>query len=181
VPLSACDRKSDEVLLIDGYNLIKTDPLLLRREHFGLEAARSTLEQRLHAYAQRTSAQLILFFDGDEGLPDHVAIRREGAMQIIFSQPPQKADDLLKQAIQQRYGAVRVRLISTDRDIRKCARQHRIRSTSSSQFLEELAQSGNWRAPKNSLPPPELDPLLNLDEDQIDLWERIFAQGRSEE
>jgi len=170
-----------EHLLIDGYNVIKTDPYLRRREQVSLEAARLSLQQTLRAYAARSQAFITLFYDGDDGLEPLPENREQGFLQIVFSRPPEKADDLLKQAIQRQHGSRRVRVITSDREIRRFARQHKLRSTLSPEFVEELAEQPRPSAPAETPPPLEYDPNLRLAPEEVDAWEQLFQQGRSED
>ena len=170
-----------EHLLIDGYNVIKTDPYLRRREQVSLEAARLSLEQTLRAYAGRSGAFVTLFDDGDEGLEPLPENREQDFLQVVFSHPPQKADDLIKEAIQRHHGSGRVRVITSDRELRRFARQHKLRSTPSPEFVDELADQPRPLASAEAPPPLEYDPDLRLAPEEVDAWEQLFQQGRSED
>ena len=162
-----------EHLLVDGYNLIKTSPFFRHYEAISLQRARQALAQALGAYAKQRGVRITLFFDGDAGVGERSA---SGPVQVVFSRPPLKADDLIKEAVQERHGAKDLRVISSDREIARFARHHRVRVTATGVFEQELAQ-----------PPPRPQPSLAveekwreapLDEAQIDEWERIFQRGK---
>lgn len=161
-----------EHLLIDGYNLIKASAHFGQYQRSSLERARRALEQALARYARHTGARITLFFDGDDG-PQEAGSR--GPVQVIFSRPPRQADDLIKEAIQQRHGAKYLRVISTDREIRRFAERHRVRATPSGEFEQELeAPPRAGPAPDN----PEAERETVLSEEQLAEWERIFREGR---
>jgi predicted RNA-binding protein with PIN domain len=171
-----------EHLLVDGYNVIKTDPHLRRREQVSLKAARLSLEQILRAYTARSRAFVTLFYDGDEGLESLSDNREQGFLQVVFSHPPEKADDLIKRTIQRQHGSGRVRVITSDREIRRFARRHKLRSTPSSEFVEEVNRLPRPPAATcASPPPPELDPELRLTPEEIEAWEQLFQRGKNED
>lgn len=169
-----------EHLLVDGYNVIKTDPYLRRREQVSLEAARLSLEQTLRTHAGRSAAFVTLFYDGDEALEHLPENREQGFLQVVFSHPPEKADDLIKQAIQRQHGSKRVRVITSDREIRRFARQHKLRSTPSSEFVDELASQSQSPALAETPPPLEYDPDPRLAPEEVDAWEQLFQRGEND-
>ena len=90
--------------LIDGYNVIRRDPELAQHEARGLEDGRAAL-LRLVAGAARTSGDAFtVVFDGARrggGVP------AGGQVQVVFSRPPETADDVLRRlASELRSGAV---------------------------------------------------------------------------
>lgn len=173
-------ERQPEYLLVDGYNLLKAAPLGAREEQLNLKAARQHLEQTLIRYARRVGAHIALFFDGSEEEDLLPSPQRPKEIEVFFSRPPEKADDLIKRAIQERRGARCARLISSDRELCRWARRHKIRSTSSAEFLEELERPRQLLAISPPATPRELDPDLVLDQDEIDAWEDLFARGREE-
>src|SRR5262245_19146646 len=79
--------------LIDGYNVIRRDPDLRDREREGLEAGRAALLAILARVATRLSDNFPVVFDGAQrrgGSPS------PGRVQVIFSRPPETADDVLR-------------------------------------------------------------------------------------
>ena len=168
-----------EHLLVDGYNIIKADPLLRRREQIGLKAGRDALQQALISYARRSGARITLYFDGDEGLDLAPVSSRQDPVQVLFSRSPEKADDLIKRDIQGKHGAKRLRVITSDREIRRFAQRHKIRSTPAAEFAAELIRRSPSHADLEPLQTPrEVDPDLALDEREIEVWEKLFEEGR---
>jgi len=173
--LAPSRKAQPEHLLIDGYNLIKTIPHFRQREQVSLEAARQTLEQTLRSYARSTDARITLIFDGDSASEPAVSHHQKGSVEVLFSRSPEKADDLLKKAIQQRHGTKRLRLITSDREICRFARRHKIRSTSAAEFADELDnRPDRQQNPDASSPPLEFDPDIALEADEVDAWEQLF-------
>lgn len=168
-----------EHLLIDGYNLIKASQLFQGRGD-SLKRARSRLQQALAAYGRRADKHITLYYDGTGAAPN--TINTSGPhVTIEFSRYPQQADDLIAQAVEKKHGAKWLRVISSDRAVQRCAARHKIRSTCSEDFLDEL--TGPVQAPSEPTPAPARDgteshPSLNPDD--LDHWEAVFRKKADE-
>ncbi len=164
-----------EHLLIDGYNLIKVSPLFQGRGD-SLKRARNRLQQALAAYGRRADKHITLYYDGNSAEPS--AVSTSGPrVTIEFSRYPQQADDLIAQAVKKKHGAKWLRVISSDRAVQRSAARHKIRSTCSEDFLDEL--TGPVQAPPEPEPAPAHDgteshPPLNPSE--LDHWEALFRK-----
>ena len=168
-----------EHLLIDGYNLIKSSQLFQGRGD-SLERARNRLQQALAAYGRRADKHITLYYDGTGAAPN-TASASGPRITIEFSRYPQQADDLIAQAVQKKHGAKWLRVISSDRAVQRCAARHKIRSTCSEDFLDEL--TGPAQAPPEPAPTPardgmEADP--SLDPSELDQWEELFRKEADE-
>ena len=100
---------------------------------------------------------------------------------IQFSRYPQQADDLIAQAVQKKHGAKWLRVISSDRAVQRCAARHKIRSTCSEDFLDELTgpvQAANASDPAPAHDGTESDP--SLDPGELDQWEELFRKEADE-
>jgi predicted RNA-binding protein with PIN domain len=104
--------------LIDGYNVIRRDADLHGRETQSLESGRTALLALLARLAARVSDNFTVVFDGARrsgGAPS------AGRVQIIFSRPPETADDALRRlATTLREGAI---VVSSDRAVQNSARR----------------------------------------------------------
>ena len=162
-----------EHLLIDGYNLIKVSQLFQGRGDT-LERARSRLQQALAAYGRRADKHIALYYDGTGPSPS-ATNASDPYVTIEFSRYPQQADDLIAQAVAKKHGAKWLRVISSDRAVQRCAARHKIRSTCSEDFLDEL--TGPVQAP--STPAPTHDGTEShppLDPSELDQWEALFRK-----
>ena len=82
---------------------------------------------------------------------------------------------MIAQAVAKKHGAKWLRVISSDRAVQRCAARHKIRSTSSEDFLDEL--TAPVQAP--STPAPTHDGTEShppLDPDELDQWEALFRK-----
>ena len=166
-----------EHLLIDGYNLIKASQLFQGRDDT-LERARNRLQQALAAYGRRADKHITLYYDGTGASPN-TASTSGPHVTIEFSRYPQQADDLIAQAVEKKHGAKWLRVISSDRAVQRCAARHKIRSTCSEDFIDEL--TGPVQAP--SAPAPERDGTEadpSLDPGELDQWEALFRKEADE-
>ena len=168
-----------EHLLIDGYNLIKASQLFQGRGD-SLERARNRLQRALAAYGRRADKHITLYYDGIEATSN--TVNASGPhVTIEFSRYPQQADDLIAQAVQKKHGAKWLRVISSDRAVQRCAVRHKIRSTCSEDFLDEL--TGPVQESSEPMPAPardgtEADP--SLDPGELDQWEELFRKEADE-
>lgn len=102
--------------LIDGYNVIRRDPHLRGREAESLETGRRALIHLIAPAARRSRDEFIVVFDGARvaggGEPG-------GQVRVLFSRPPESADDVvIRLAGQWREGAI---VVSSDRTVRSAA------------------------------------------------------------
>jgi predicted RNA-binding protein with PIN domain len=104
--------------LLDGYNVIRRDPDLRAHEAESLEAGRTALLALLARVAARVSDAFTVVFDGARragGAPS------AGRVQVLFSRPPETADDVLRRlATTLREGAI---VVTSDRAVQDSARR----------------------------------------------------------
>lgn len=123
--------------LIDGYNVIRRDPALAAAEHESLEGGRRALLGLLARVAADSQEEFIVVFDGARRSGGEPA---GGRVQVVFSRPPDRADDvLIRLAGQWGDGAV---VVTSDRTIQSAARRARSAVLSADRFLDVLAEEG---------------------------------------
>lgn len=104
--------------LIDGYNVIRLDPDLRGAEARGLEPGRAALLRLVAVAARRCADDFTVVFDGAHVPGPESA---PGQVEVLFSRPPQTADDvLIRLAGQWRDGAI---VVSSDRRVQDAARR----------------------------------------------------------
>jgi predicted RNA-binding protein with PIN domain len=122
--------------LVDGYNVIRRDPDLRAREAEGLETGRAALLRLLAGAARISGDPFLVVFDGARrsgGTP----VGGPGAqVQVMFSRPPESADDVLvRLATQWREGAI---VVSADRTVHNAARRAGAVAVTTDEFLTAL-------------------------------------------
>jgi uncharacterized protein len=119
--------------LVDGYNVIRRDADLRGHESESLGAGRTALLAAVAAAARRTGDHFAVVFDGarrDAGPP------ATGQVQVVFSRPPETADDVLRaMAIKGGAGTV---VASSDRAVRDAARRAGAVAVSAEDFVAAL-------------------------------------------
>lgn len=159
-------------ILIDGYNLIRQSERLADRERRrGLEAGRAALIRELAAYRSVTGDQAVVVFDGDEGVGFVPGASRQEGIGVVFSRPPESADDVIEALLKKRHGKKSVLVVSSDRRILSAARRDRVASMSAVDFIAEMARRTAEGPPKGT-PGPRLKP--EADAEEVAFWERAF-------
>ncbi|NWJ98391.1 MAG: NYN domain-containing protein [Chloroflexi bacterium] len=109
-------------VIIDGYNLLRTDPELIRLERNGLESAREALITRLvNASGLRSARSITVVFDGHKnGYPYQTTERRaNGRILVIYSKLGESADEVIKRMVAERAGSSgKIRVITRDWEIK---------------------------------------------------------------
>ena len=123
-------------LIIDGYNLIRQSPELLRHEKKELENGRAMLLLKLIAYQRIKHHAITVVFDGwAEG--DIFDCRgKEGGIEIIFSRRGEKADEVIKRLAVQKKGEITV--VTSDRDLGYSCALEGCTVVSSPEFLVKM-------------------------------------------
>lgn len=124
--------------LIDGYNVIRRDPDLRSAEAGGLEAGRRAFLARLAVVARRSPDHFTVIFDG---APGHGPAGGGGQLEVLFSRPPDKADDVLIRLARQAGAGAAV--VSSDRVVRDAARRAGCAALGTDAFLGALASDAD--------------------------------------
>jgi predicted RNA-binding protein with PIN domain len=123
--------------VLDGYNLIRRDPDLRDREGESLEAGRAALLALVGRLARESPDEFTVVFDGARrtgGAPG------AGRVQVIFSRPPETADDVLRRlATGLREGGV---IVTSDRIVQTAARRAHAIAVSAEDFLAAVDAPG---------------------------------------
>src|SRR2546426_1024483 len=110
---------ADRLIMVDGYNVIHRTPDLRPGKDRTLEEARDKLVNLL-SWAVGGGAEFLVVFDGAEG-PGHN--ERQGQVEVRYSRPPQKADDLIRELVEDRVERVeRLTVVTADIEVARHAR-----------------------------------------------------------
>jgi predicted RNA-binding protein with PIN domain len=119
--------------LVDGYNLIRRDAELRDRETGRLEAGRSALLALVAGVAREVRDDFVVVFDGAHR---QASAPSPGRVQIVFSRPPETADDVLRRlAATHREGAI---VVTSDRAVLDAARRAGAVGVSAEAFLNAV-------------------------------------------
>lgn len=157
-------------ILVDGYNLIFQFPELRKMMERDLEQAREDLLIRLGTYAGQRYA-LVVVFDGDGRVPEESYVRK--GFRVIFSKPPEKADQVIKDLIEKSQSEDII-VVSSDREIVNYARLHGVKTASSRQFAHEMSESTSHDVEKKFDHP--------MSQEELKEWMRLFrSQNHAED
>jgi uncharacterized protein len=82
-------------LIVDGYNVIRQSPDMLRQERCGLEQGRHALLTRLDAYKRVKAWPITVVFDGASGFHLMEKSERIRGINVIFSPVGRTADEVI--------------------------------------------------------------------------------------
>lgn len=122
--------------VIDGYNVIRRDPDLRAREAESLEAGRRALMHLVASLARQGADEFTVVFDGARR---GAAPAAPGRVRVVFSRPPDTADDVvIRLAGQWREGAV---VVTSDRTIQHAALRARCAVVAADEFLARATRA----------------------------------------
>lgn len=136
--------------LLDGYNVIRRDAELRDRETERLEAGRTALLALVAGVARAVHDEFVVVFDGAHR---HAGPPSPGRVQIVFSRPPETADDVLRRlAATHREGAV---VVTSDRAVLDAARRAGAVGVTAEAFL-------------NAIRPPDVDDDADEEDEPVE-------------
>jgi predicted RNA-binding protein with PIN domain len=138
--------------LFDGYNIL----------HAGSFGSEGDLVDTLAGFVALEGAQGVVVFDGAG------ETARFGPLEVRYAA---HADDVLERLAAEHRGSQRVRIVSSDRAVRRTAGQE-VSHASATQFLRELAET---KPPKHEGGPPRSQIADALDEktrERLEAWRR---------
>ncbi|OLB94228.1 MAG: hypothetical protein AUH30_18445 [Candidatus Rokubacteria bacterium 13_1_40CM_68_15] len=124
--------------LIDGYNVIRRDADLSAAEAGGLHVGRAALLRLVAGAARRHSDHFTVVFDGAPGAGP---TESPGQVEVLFSRPPEKADDVLIRLARQSGDGDAV--VSDDRTVADAARRARCAAIGTADFVAALSGGGD--------------------------------------
>ena len=139
------------MLIIDGHNLIGAcyDIKLSDKN------AKDKLITKLKEFQHINNNKIILVFDG-KGFGEF-EVSHEDKIEIRYPTKNQTADDVIKNLIKKHVGDQSVKIVSSDNQIIKEAKYHKLTSIKSQDFLLEF----NKRIIKSNQPQIDVDDWLN--------------------
>jgi Predicted RNA-binding protein containing a PIN domain len=123
-------------LIIDGYNLIRQSPELLRHEKKDLAKGRAMLLRSLMAYQRIKHHAITVVFDGWAEGDIFERRGKEGGIEIIFSRRGEKADEVIQRLSAQKRGEITV--VTSDRDLGYSCALEGCTVVSSPEFLVKM-------------------------------------------
>jgi predicted RNA-binding protein with PIN domain len=153
-------------VIIDGHNLIGKMSEIRLGERDDEEKLLRILARQLH----RGSQKFVVVFDKGADLDS--GLRQKGPrLSVIFAPPKGSADEIIIDMIKQDPNPKGLTIVSSDNEIRRCARSRRARLVSSEDFAKKLES-----APKRPRSAPGSAAADTLD---VEEWLDYFKKGRA--
>jgi len=123
-----------DYLIIDGYNLLHTDPDLVECCATHLQEARHRLVRRIEKMAFQTAKHTIVVFDGQSAGEDSAL--STGAIEVIFSPSNLTADSVIERLAERCPDPEKVLVVTSDRAEQTTVQSSGAQVFSSSEFME---------------------------------------------
>jgi len=161
---------SDHLIIVDGYNVILRSPDLKPGPTRTLRQARDKLVSLL-SWAFGGEARFLVVFDGAEGGSGESG---SGRVEVRFSRPPQKADDLIRTLVEERVDRVdRLTVVTSDLEVARHARAMGTDIALADLFLSSALPSRSGDAAAET---PEKPATLTRKE--LEDWADLFRRGK---
>jgi len=160
-------RMESRLVIIDGYNLILRSPRLRPGPERTLREAREKLVNLLAWMMGGNDARFIVVFDGAE-----LAGRDEasGRVQVMYSRPPEKADDVIRRLVEKKVGGEEhITVVTADIEVARHAR-----AMGADVSLADLFLASALGSPDGEAESPEKP--VNLSKKELQEWAEIFTR-----
>jgi predicted RNA-binding protein with PIN domain len=161
---------SDRLIIIDGYNLILRSPSLRPGEGRSLQEAREKLINLLSWTVGAGDARFLVVFDGAQSGGGN---EQEGRVEVVFSRPPDKADDLIRRVVEEKIDRVdRITVVTSDLEVARHAR-----AMGADVSLADLFMASVLGAAASEGEAPEKPATFSKKE--VEEWAEIFTRRRA--
>lgn len=155
------------LIVIDAYNLIMRSPDLRPGPGRTLEEAREKLVNLLSWAIGSGDARFIVVFDG-AGHPG--GDEQRGRVEVRFSRPPQKADDLIRRLVEDQVERVdRLTVVTADLEVARHARAQGANVALSDLFLASALGPRSTDEPEKP---------ASMSRKELEEWAEIFRSRR---
>lgn len=156
----------DRLIVVDGYNLILRTPALKPGDGRTLREAREKLVNLLAWAVGMGEARFLVVFDGTA---ERGHDRRSGRVEVRFSHPPEKADDLIRRIVEEQVERVeRLTVVTADLEVARHARAMGADVALADLFLASVLAPGSSGAEKPT----------TLTRKELEEWAKIFRAPR---
>lgn len=158
------------LVIVDGYNVILRSPRLRPGEGRTLRESRDKLVSLLSWMMGGNDVRFIVVFDGD-GLSGRD--EPSGRVQVMYSRPPEKADDVIRRIVEKRVGGdEQITVVTSDIEVARRARAEGADVSLSDLFLASAlgsAEGGGAEGDDSEKP-------TTLTKQELKDWAEIFTR-----
>lgn len=163
------------LVFVDGYNLILRSPRLKPGPGRTLREAREKLVNLLSWMMGGNDVRYVVVFDGSEGGGRD---ERGGRVQVTFSRPPEKADDVIRRLVEKHVGGDEsITVVTADLEVARHARAMGAEVSLADLFLASaLGEAGSGPGETPEKP-------ASLSKQELEEWAELFRRrgGRAPE
>lgn len=164
---------ADRLIVLDGYNLVHRSPQLKPGPDRTLRESREKLVNLLSWLMGGEPARFLVVWDGAAaGGRDE----RSGKVEVRFSKPPEKADDLIRRIVESEVQRGRVTVVTADLEVARHARAMGAEVSLSDLFLAS-ALGAVSRGEGTVEAEPEKP--ASLSKAEIEEWAKLFREQRT--
>lgn len=164
-----------KLILVDGYNVILRSPRLRPGAGRTLRESREKLVNLLAWMMGANNARFVVIFDGSqEGGPDVPT----GRVQVVFSRPPEKADDVIRRWVEKYAGGDEdVSVVTSDIEVARHARANGAEVSLADIFLASaLGDIGRDEGEGKPGAEEPADKPVSLSKKELEEWAEIFIR-----
>ncbi|MEO5618284.1 MAG: NYN domain-containing protein [Candidatus Eisenbacteria bacterium] len=159
---------SDRLIIVDGYNLILRTPTLKPGSTRTLAESRAKLEALL-TWVMGPAAQFLVIYDGAQGMSGGDT---GGRVETRFSKPPQSADDVIREVVEQRIDrGQELTVVTSDAAVARHARAMGADIALADLFLASALGPAATAAETPEKP-------ASLSKKELEEWADIFKRGK---
>ena len=164
---------SERLIVLDGYNIVHRSPRLRPGPDRTLRESREKLVNLLSWLMGGEPARFLVIWDGAEsGGRDE----NSGRVEVRFSRPPEKADDLIRRIVESEVRRGRVTVVTADLEV---ARHARAMGAEVSLSDLVLASALGAVAREEGTAEPEPEKPASLSKAEVEEWAKLFREQRT--
>ena len=180
------DRSVQRTVVIDGYNLILRSPAFRPDDRRDMAMARDKLTNLLSWAVGRGDIDFVVVFDGAEAGLGPARSERSGRVWVRFSEPPQSADDVIKETVEELTSSGReVTVVTSDLEVAQHARTHGATVALSDLFAASLfperVEEDVARQRAVASAGESGDKPLGFSKKDMKEWLRVFSEQKKQE
>ncbi len=156
------------LIIVDGYNVIHRTAVLRPEAGRSLRESREKLLNLLAWAVGCGDAQFLVVFVGAEAGRDHEG--REGRVEVRYSRPPEKADDVIRRLVEEKVDRVdRLTVVTADLEVARHARAQGADIALSDLFLASALGPRSAEDPEKP---------VALSRKELEEWAELFRAPR---
>jgi predicted RNA-binding protein with PIN domain len=168
-----------KLVILDGYNIIHRSPRLRPGPTRTLRESRAMLVNLVSWMMGANNVRFLIVFDGaEEAGPDEPS----GRVQVRFSRPPEKADDVIRRIVEQKVGGDEdITVVTADIEVARHARAEGADVSLSDLFLASaFGDLGREESgAKGAEADESADKPIQLSKKELQEWAEIFTRRGS--